>query len=241
MAWQRLALAVTLMMQFPCRPAHAGTTPADLSGLFADAAMEAWPAGLIPIGAGTAVAGEPFVLTAAHVIAGCSHMEVARDGQVPRAVALVGLDSRLDLALLEDKTAGDADGSELAAVMATGSDAPPPPGTRLHVTGFGQPGHATGDPVRIEVRPAGLIQDLSERPLLLLLGRLVPGTSGSPVLNRDGNSIGMVVGQLRADRARGVAVRSADLLRFLAYFGLMPPIRARGRQPAEGVMVQCVN
>ena len=222
---------------------------ADLSGLYADAMAQDWPAGRTPVGAGTASLGDPHVLTAAHVIAGCHHIGVSRAAAI-RPATLVGLDSRLDLALLSDTVAGGVAGAALAGVPQGGSalagamQAGEGQQARLqglHVMGFGQPGHATREAVRVAVQSPGVVQGMAETPLLALTGPLVAGTSGSPVLDQDGRSIGMVVGQVRADRTRSVGVRSVDLLRFLAYFGLDAVRPPSGNPVAQAVLVQCVD
>lgn len=235
-------LAVSLAVAFPTGCVASGA--ASLSSLFADAVSQKWPAGRTPLGAGTAAASDPYVLTAAHVIAGCRHVRVSRAGAL-RPATLVGLDSRLDLALLIDTiatstAATSTAGSKLADVL----DADESQQARLHglqIVGFGQPGHNTNEPVRVAVQSPGLVQGMAEAPLLSLSGPLVAGTSGSPVLGRDGRSIGMVVGQIRADREHGVGVRSADLLRFLAYFGIIPEQRQSSQPVAQAVLVQCAD
>lgn len=234
MTWRFVALG---MLVFAAAGTGLAAAPLpSLSSLYANAADEDWPPGSAPVGAGIAVAGDPSVLTAAHVIAGCRHIAVSRGG-VARRVALIGLDSRLDLALLADPTASPRGGSGLAAAVAAGRDATQP--SRLTVAAFGQPGHDVGEPVRIEVQASGLVRGLASKPLLSLQGALVPGTSGSPVLDGSGRPIGMVVGRMSADRLQGLAVRSVDLSSFLAYFQLTMPSAGCCTLPAQGVLVQC--
>ena len=227
-------LAVSLAAAFPTGCAASGA--ASLSGLFTDAVSQKWPAGRTPVGAGTTVAGDPYVLTAAHVIAGCRHVRVSRGGTI-RPATLVGLDSRLDLALLVETSATGTASPALADAL----DADEAQLHGLQVVGFGQPGHNINEPVRVVVQSLGVVQGMAETPLLSLNGPLVAGTSGSPVLGQDGRSIGMVVGQIRADRDRSVGVRSADLLRFLAYFGITPGQRQSSHPVAQAVLVQCVD
>lgn len=236
MRWRRVALAAMMLMPAATGTGLAAAPPPDLSSLYADAVVEGWPSGSTPVGAGIAVAGDPSVLTAAHVIAGCRRVAVSRGG-VARRVALIGLDSRLDLALLADRTASPRDGPGLAAAVAAGRDATRP--LRLTVAAFGQPGHDVGEPVWIEVQASGLVRGIAPKPLLSLLGELVPGTSGSPVLDGSGRLIGMVVGRRSADRLQGLAVRSAELSSFLAYFQLTAPGVGSRTLPLQGVLVQC--
>ncbi len=60
----------------------------------------------------------------------------------------------------------------------------------------------------------GFVRRVSER-VLELDTALHPGLSGSPILNRDGEVIGMAVGVLQSE-AYGLAIRARDLRRVLA-------------------------
>lgn len=194
----------------------------------------------MPLGAGIGAAGDRYVLTAAHIIAGCRRISMACGG-VRHPALLVGLDSRLDLALIEDEAMGaqaHGAGSPLAAAIAGQVNLPRQ--QRLHGIGFGQPGHGDDDPIRVELHSPGLQEGVTDRPLLALTGPLLPGTSGSPVMTQDGVAVGMVIGLLRTDRSRGVALPGPDILRFLSCFGLQAPSGLQHRPAAQGVLVRCV-
>jgi S1-C subfamily serine protease len=153
-------------------------------------------------GVGTEL-GRGRFLTAAHVVDG--HLRMLEvDG---RAVEVVGLDPRLDLAVLAEIHATDTDPADTGALdtgPVFGEAARPGPVSVM----------TTEDTVdtRIDRVITLRVDDLTdgvvhERPAVVLDVGAEPGMSGSPVLDASGAIVAVVVlSDRRADRSYAVAV-----------------------------------
>lgn len=229
---EKRTLLVLLSIILAIEPAMSGEKDAVLPNVFDNAAAERWPAGKVPVGAGFAVSSGGRILTAAHVVAGCKKIEVQAPGGEVKPALLIGVDSRIDLALLSAPGVKAAIGS---IVMPESID-----DASFTVVGFGQPHHAAAEPVAVVVKGNGTTDELASGPLFRLEGRLEPGTSGSAVISDRGHVVGMVIGRFGTDGSHIAAVEAADIVRFLAYFGIIqepPPMAVVALDAA--LLVQC--
>jgi len=217
----------------------AGPTGAqDLSGIVARSGAEAWPAGKVPTGTGFFVSTAGHLVTAAHEIAGCPTVMVWPAGSsMGFAAALIGLDARIDVALLQ---AGVT--PQLIAQLAEGSRVAS--GTLLAI-GAVDPTHQPAAVRLVEGIAAGYTTDTGPQHLLELTGTFTPGMSGAPVLDPEGRVAGMLVGRRLILPSSGLAVTAQDIIRFLGYFGIAPQPTAVRREPPAAVLgliaakVQC--
>ena len=150
-------------------------------------------------GTGILFAGGTVAVTNHHVVAGCSRVDVVRDGQ-GRSAAVVGVDGGNDLVLLEMKPA------------LLGSDAPLRPrskvsvGERAVVAGFP---FTSGDGFTVTTGNISAIRGPAGRTgLFQFTAPIQQGNSGGPVIGADGAILGVVVSKLDAV---AVAAATGDL------------------------------
>jgi len=143
-----------------------------------------------------------LVLTAAHVVRRASDVVVELPGMRPLYANVVGYDTRRDLALLRitvparvrtvEVINGDIRAGEPVVVIGTPR---------------GRPGVMTvGEIVAPRASLPGLLRDI----LIWISAEVVPGNSGSPVLNGRGKVVGLVIANA-ADRS-GFAVSGDTIL-----------------------------
>jgi S1-C subfamily serine protease len=196
--------------------------------------------GRVKSGTGFFISRHGFLVTSAHVVAGCDGVAVWAGGIEQRKAQIVAADPRRDIALLS--TEGEA------ADIASASD-PPHVGEATFGLSFGvvvkhprtamlSRGVFVGD----GVTPIG-------DPVLVIQARVPEGGSGGPVLVADGSLIGMAIGYYTDRPDLGVVVPSADIDAFLGAHSLA---LVRGRAGAGAVksprdvllrvsaLVQCV-
>lgn len=179
---------------FLCAPATAANLP-DLTAIVRAAALEAWPAGKVPAGAGFFI-GPADVITASHVIAGCRSIRI-RDRTRKLAASIVASDSRIDAALLHAETEGHAY-LNFARMDSQGSGP---------VAIFGR-SWADGAVSRVPVRSSA---ETGEKSLIGLSARLHPGNSGAAVVDARGELEAYVIGRLAQRHEIAVAVPAANL------------------------------
>ena len=150
-------------------------------------------------GTGILFAGGTVAVTNHHVVAGCSRVDVVRDGQ-GRSAAVVGVDGGNDLVLLEMKPA------------LLGGDAPLRPrskvsvGERAVVAGFP---FTSGDGFTVTTGNISATRGPAERTgLFQFTAPIQQGNSGGPVIGADGAILGVVVSKLDAI---AVAAATGDL------------------------------
>ncbi len=179
------------------------------------------------VGSGFVWRDKRSVVTALHVVAGCSRVEVTfGNSGTPFQVIAYRADPKSDLALLtlnsdapgvplQDRNELPPAGTEVLAMGFSGG-APTVDATRLQLTlaNFPPPGSVLSailpDEWRQKVQQDGAIR-LSTR-ILRLDGALMPGQSGGPILAADGQVYGVVSGGLEMGTG-GIqwAVRSSHL------------------------------
>mgnify|MGYP006275583623 CR=1 FL=1 len=155
------------------------------------------------------VAGDQYVLTNAHVVAGLSSPQVQVNPDEPIYDAtVVAFDPRMDVAVLH------VDGLDVKPLPlelqapASGDDAV--------VAGFpgGTDFDATSARIRATIQARG--EDIYghagvEREVYSFRGKVEPGNSGGPLLTLDGRVLGMVFGAGVRDESTGFAISSPEL------------------------------
>jgi S1-C subfamily serine protease len=134
------------------------------------------------------------VLTNAHVVAGCSRLQVVQDGQRHTARA-IAQDNRNDLALLEALPVAPR-GRGALALRRT-----PVTGESIMVAGFPLAG-LLGNDIIVTTGIVNSLAGIGNDPGQIQVSAPVqPGNSGGPLLDKSGNLVGLVVSKLNALRA----------------------------------------
>lgn len=172
--------------------------------------VEALPCGKSGVGSGSVLSGD-LVLTNAHIVAGSTDDVTVRtwDDRVLAGV-VVGFDSERDLALIE------VDG--------------------LDIDGFDLEEPVEGERTRILARPVGLDLDVLDATVLRLINAtgddiygegdvsrgaielsvdVGPGVSGGPVVNEDGQIVGIMFADSRRRAEVSYAVDSEEVRAFV--------------------------
>ncbi|WP_428119611.1 S1 family peptidase [Candidatus Poriferisodalis sp.] len=180
-----------------------------------------------PTSNGTAFAVAPGLLVgAAHVVTGASSVEVGSLGDdvnnpsPDHAATVVGFDPDRDLALLRSDMRVTALPMSRARIGAEGVVLGYPAGKEL-----------TASPARVEhfVRATGLWGTDNVRNVYVLAADVRTGQSGAPLLDSDGNVIGIAFAQLRGSAEVAFALSRGELLNFLVESGVDARIDYLGR------------
>jgi S1-C subfamily serine protease len=163
---------------------------------------------------GTGFLIEPgLVITNAHVVAGVSEPDVrVRQGDQPLRATVVHFDPQVDIALL---SVPQLDARPLALAQA-----PAASGQAAAVAGFPESGPYRVEPARIRTMVRAVGDDIYgqsgvEREVYAFRGVVLPGNSGGPLLDDDGNVLGMVFGADDEADDTGYALTVAELDRAL--------------------------
>jgi S1-C subfamily serine protease len=223
-----LALLLTLLLAFSL----AASAIARSSG-----PTERSAAGRVKSGTGFFVSRDGFLVTSAHVVAGCQNISVWGQNGAERPSYVIAFDRRRDVALLW------ADG------MSSGQSAmvtrlPPQAGEEVVTLGYGVIAARPLMPVVVE---GALIGDRTASPgnrIVVIRARLHEGNSGGALLASDGSLVGMVVGRDEGQPELGVAIPKADIEALLGSYGIRLPLRqlvlnARDVLGAISVLIQC--
>ncbi|MBP8306910.1 MAG: trypsin-like peptidase domain-containing protein [Burkholderiaceae bacterium] len=134
------------------------------------------------------------VLTNAHVVAGCTQLQVVQDGQRHTARA-IAQDARNDLALLEAAPVAPRGRGALALRRS------PVTGESIMVAGFPLAG-LLGNDIVVTTGIVNSLAGIGNDPGQIQVSAPVqPGNSGGPLLDKSGNLVGLVVSKLNALRA----------------------------------------
>lgn len=198
---------------------------------------EAAPAGRVKSGTGFSVSRDGFLVTSAHVVAGCQNVSVMEPDGTARPGYVIASDRRLDLALLWT----DGAGARSSAVAAGES---PRAGEKVFTLGFGVIATKPLWPVLIE---GSLVGDSTAQPgnrILVIRAMLHAGSSGGAVLAGDGSLLGMVIGRDQEHPELGLALPSGDIEGLLLAYGITLPKRDSVANPADflsaiSVLIQC--
>ncbi len=198
---------------------------------------DAAAAGRVKSGTGFFVSRDGFLVTSAHVVAGCRGVSVWGPDGTERPSYTIASDPRLDLALLW------ADGGRLgqSAVAARG---PPRAGENVFTLGFGVVATTPLKPVLVE---GSLVGDSTAQPgnrILVIRARLQAGNSGGALLAGDGSLVGMIIGRDEKHPELGVAIPSEDIEGLLFAYGITLPKRDPAANTADflsaiSVLIQC--
>jgi|GEM_PF-1935164 Trypsin-like serine proteases, typically periplasmic, contain C-terminal PDZ domain len=151
------------------------------------------------------VVGSSELLTASHVVGGARHVAVALPGAGVALAEVVGLDPRTDTALLRTADALSAAPLDLA-------DEPPSVGSAAASIGYplGSDGPAIGQGPVTSTTDDVVVNGYDASRLVTVDLQLAIGSSGGPVLDRDGAVVGMVAatmaGRLWRDRSAQVTL-----------------------------------
>lgn len=173
-------------------------------------------------GSGFVVSREGLIVTNLHVVAPMKQPRVTfASGRAFHAVAIVGYDSDRDLVLL--KVAGKG-----LPTLPLGASASVRVGQR--VVAFGAPWGLSGTATNGIVSAIRLHHSLPGATLLQTDAAINPGSSGGPLVNTEGQVVGVVVSTIPKAQSLGFAV-PVDELRSL--------IRSSGYGPGSGTAKGC--
>lgn len=202
------------------------------------------PAGLAAarVKSGTAffVSTLGYLVTSAHVIAGCSSVSAWRRDGEERGVQLVAADRSLDIALL--RTVGEVP-THIRTPYPTER---PSIGEPVYTIGYGVLAEKPREPFQTSGTYLGRrFVDDSFQTRALIRARLRAGESGGAVVDKAGALLGMIIGRL-ADRPDfGVMVPALDIERFVSQFGVRFDKPAGSFGPEllldASVLLQCLH
>ncbi len=229
----RAAIAVAVVVAVLASAAAASAkSDGRISDMVRREAQAAWPAGKAPFGIGFSVRSGGILVTAAHVVAGCRTIEIIAAAGRPAPARILLVDRDRDVAVLRI----DAGASEPGRLAERTSRA----GDRLMRPDLVAPEDAmpSGLETVTVTRVAG---DLGPASVLVLKGLFMPGTSGSPLLDRDGAVSAMLIGRMAAPGPAGVAIPASEIagdLRRIKLPAEAPP-PARSRESGFVRVVRC--
>jgi S1-C subfamily serine protease len=196
------------------------------------------PSGRVKSGTGFFVTLDGFLVTSAHVIAGCRNVSIWPHDGAERRGYLVTSNAKHDIALLY----GGYDVARNAAILGR---EPPRPGDDVFTLGFGVLAEEPLRPVLIGGSYIGEDTATSGNRVLLIRAKLRAGNSGGALLGADGSLLGMVIGRDEARPEMGVAIPSGDIEAMLSAHHIplpAPPPRPGSAQALLGaisVLIQC--
>lgn len=197
-------------------------------------------------GTGFFIAKEGYIVTNHHVIDDAD--KVVADMSDGRNISILGLlaqDETNDIAIL--KTDFSPSPKEMLTLVAKGSPANQP-GDRIFVIGapIGLAG-TLSEGIVSAMRPSSDMDKIygegsrSREDLLQITAAISPGSSGSPVINSNGEVIGVAASYLGGGQNLNFAVPSAVVHKLLA--GITPetkPIPFRNKSPLVNIIVSAV-
>ena len=194
--------------------------------------------GRVKSGTGFFVTLDGFLVTSAHVVAGCGNVSIwAQDG-VERRGYLIASNAKRDIALLY----GGYDVARNAAILGR---EPPRPGEDVFTLGFGVLAEEPLRPILVGGSYVGEDTATSGNRVLVIRAKLRAGNSGGALIGTDGSLLGMVIGRDEARPEMGVAIPSGDIEAVLSAHHI--PLPATPPRPSNAqallstisVLVQC--
>jgi S1-C subfamily serine protease len=177
---------------------------------------------LLRTGTAFFVSHDGYMLTSAHVVNGCQHIQVWPADARGLTATLIATDERLDLALLATHHP-----AEFASFPQRVRPSPRD-GSTVYTIGFGLTPSTAAVPVLTEGLIGGTAQ-AGGHPVLVIHARLHEGNSGGPVIDDSGALQGMIIGRYITRPELSVALRASELSAFLEWHG----VRNNAR-PADG-------
>jgi S1-C subfamily serine protease len=169
-----------------------------------------------------------FLLTSAHVVTGCTHIQLwPLEGQ-QREASVVARDPVRDVALLSTGQATPAFAPPALGISAQ-------IGQELTTVGFGVLQHSPRLPVLSRGAMLGYTATEYANRTLVIGADLPEGNSGGPVVDGSGLLVGMVIGRFREPPARGVALPVEELAKFAAKLGAVETWKASAGGHVEAV------
>jgi serine protease Do len=188
------------------------------------------------------VSADGFLVTSAHVVAGCPGITLWPANGPERTGRVVAIDAALDMALLS------ATGGVLLYEAGSRPNHARYPGETLSTIGFGSLPSQPRQPKVTNGRLVGSVFDAAGNPILLIRARLPEGNSGGPVIDANGVLLGMVTGRDAGQPELGVAIPAEAIDSFLGGRGISrtpsipsgsPPTNTADLLKAIAVLVQC--
>ena len=221
----------------------AGACPSPAPAAGEPAAESAARAPLVRSGTAFFVSRAGYLLTSAHVVAGCARLSLWQERGPLRAAKLVAADAGLDIALL--RSSGAVRGFAVIAARGT-----LPAGAAVSTIGFALDPSNPGVPTLSNGTVIGSATAPSGQRLLVIDAALERGNSGGPVIGRDGTLEGMIIGADGSRPEHGVAVPAVEVGKFLKSHGIAYRAAAASEAQAKGsaellrrmsALVQCVE
>jgi S1-C subfamily serine protease len=179
-----------------------------------------------------------FLVTSAHVVAGCGNVSIWPHDGAERRGYLIASNAKRDIALLY----GGYDVARNAAILGR---EPPRPGEDVFTLGFGVLAEEPLRPVLIGGSYVGEDTATSGNRVLVIRAKLRAGNSGGALLGADGSLLGMVIGRDEARPEMGVAIPNGDIEAMLSAHHIplpAPPPKpgtAQALLSAISVLIQC--
>jgi S1-C subfamily serine protease len=188
-------------------------------------------------GTGFFVSPDGFLLTSAHVVAGCQNVSVWDSAETNHRGYVIALDRRLDIALLW------AEGVS-PRLLASATRMSVQPGEPVVTLGYGVIPNEPLKPVLVEGWLIGDRTALAGNRIIAIQANLHAGHSGGALLARDGSLLGVIVGRDEEHPDHGVAIPEEDFRALLAAYGIVlsrrnPVPNAREIIAPISVLIQC--
>ena len=187
------------------------TSPADATAAIVRISGSAYSCGMDFTGTGVVIAADRIV-TNAHVVAGVEQPLIATAAGESLAGRVVYFDPEADLAVIATE-------GMTAPVLSLGQALDP--GERAAAGGYPFGGPYVSTRVEVSSRSAARVQNIYrsavvERDIYVLSGSLSPGQSGGPVLDAEGDLVGLLFGRAADGSATGYALTPRELAPVIA-------------------------
>lgn len=162
-------------------------------------------------GSGFRLANSRLIVTAAHVVKPLHSKPVITWNEKQWPARIIRVDAEMDLALLELETDAPMPGLTLSMRAV-----PPRAGEWIIVLGCPFGARATATVGIVSAEPGAVLEPAALRTLLQLNAAVNPGNSGGPVMNLEGQVIGVANATIPGGYGLGFAIPVSELSNFLA-------------------------